>query len=240
MSVRALVLTAPGVNCDREAVEACRLADAATELVHINRLLRGTVRLHDFGFLVVPGGFSYGDHLGAGSMLAITLRYHLLEDLQSFVDDGRAVLGVCNGFQILARLGFLGRVSLAPNDSGRFVCRWVRLRAHSSPCIFLRGLDEIELPVAHGQGRVVTDEAGLREVMQHAPLRYHENPNGSTADIAGVCNARGNVFGLMPHPERYLTPYHHPQRLAVQSRSNGDTAGLRIFKNAVRYVQKEL
>lgn len=259
--MKAMVLTAPGVNCDRETVEACRLAGAEVEAVHLNQLLQRDRSLADFGLLIVPGGFSYGDHLGAGAMLASTLRHSLLDEIEQFVADGRLVLGICNGFQILARLGLLGEVALAPNSSGRFICRWVRLRVEPSPCPFLRGLTALELPIAHGEGRVVVPEeredgpayggamsgAGPQGHEWVAPLRYGENPNGSFADIAGMCNPEGNVFGLMPHPERYLTRYHHPlwtrgdgpQPLPddrARGRSSPPT-GLTIFRNAVTYLE---
>jgi phosphoribosylformylglycinamidine synthase len=236
MMVRAMVLAAPGVNCDPETVEAAHMAGAEAELVHLNQLFKGERRLRHFGMLIFPGGFSYGDHLGAGSLLATTLRHRLFDDLQRFIDDGRPVLGICNGFQALARLGLLGTVSLIPNVSQRFVCRWVPLRVEASPCLFLRGLDRLELPVAHGQGRVVIDEGNGRDSVP-APLRYEENPNGSTADIAGVSNERGNVFGLMPHPERYVMPYQHPR---WQRQEGAPVAGLALFRNAVRYVKEEL
>jgi phosphoribosylformylglycinamidine synthase len=232
--VRTLVLTGPGVNCDAETVEACRVAGAEVEAVHLNELLSGTRRFDDFGMLVLPGGFSYGDHLGAGAMLSTVLRHRFLDDLHRFVEDGRPVLGICNGFQVLARLGLLGPVSLALNSSDRFECRWVRLRTEPSPCVFLTGLEELELPIAHGQGRVVVPAGHLAEILPLAPLRYLDNPNGSVADMAGVCSPMGNVFGLMPHPERYLTRYHHP------GRRNAPPAGLRIFQNAVQYVRSSL
>lgn len=227
MTVRALILTAPGINCDRETLEAARLAGAGSERVHVNQLLSGERRLAEYGLLVLPGGFSHGDHLGAGAVLATVLRAHLLGDLLRFVEAGRPVLGICNGFQVLSRLGLLGAVSLAPNEPEGFVCRWVRLRADGAASLFLDGLEELELPIAHGQGRVVVS-GQIR-----APLRYLDNPNGSTGGIAGVCNAMGNVFGLMPHPERYVVRHHHP---VWQRGSNLPPLGLTIFQNAVRYA----
>jgi phosphoribosylformylglycinamidine synthase len=143
-------------------------------------------------------------------------------------------VGICNGFQVLARLGVLGNVSLAPNDSGQFECRWVRLRVEPSNCPFLQGLESLDLSIAHGQGRVVAPEEDLGHILQQAPLRYCENPNGSVADIAGVCNPAGNVLGLMPHPERYLTPQHHPN---WSRRADLPPLGLTIFQNAIRYVE---
>jgi phosphoribosylformylglycinamidine synthase subunit PurQ / glutaminase len=228
MAPHALILTAAGVNCDRETVEAARLAGAEAERVHLNQLLSGERRLLDFSMLVIPGGFSYGDHLGAGAVLATMLRHHLLDDLHRFIADGRPVLGICNGFQVLSRLGLLGEVALVPNEPGGFLCRWVRLRVERTPCLFLRGIEEFELPIAHGEGRVVVGGA------LHAPLRYLDNPNGSTAGIAGVCNAAGNVFGLMPHPERYVMPYQHPRRRRGEALP---PLGLTLFQNAVRHVQ---
>ncbi|HEX6509053.1 MAG TPA: phosphoribosylformylglycinamidine synthase I, partial [Chloroflexota bacterium] len=230
--VRALILTAPGINCDGETVEACRMAGADAEPVHLKWLLDDECSLDDFGMLVLPGGFSYGDHLGAGSMLATVLRNRLLPDLLRFVADGRPVLGICNGFQVLARLGLLGPISLARNNTDRFECRWVPLRVEPSSCPFLDGLEDIDLPIAHGQGRVVIPADCLAKLLPLAPLRYRRNPNGSTADIAGIYSPEGNVLGLMPHPERYLTPYHHPDRVKTAP------AGLRIFENMIRYVRE--
>jgi phosphoribosylformylglycinamidine synthase len=211
-----------------------RLAGARVETVHLNRLLSGQARIDDFAMLVIPGGFSYGDHLGAGAMLAAVLRDRLMDDLTRFVGSGRPVLGICNGFQVLARMGLLGPMALIENDSGRFECRWVRLTAEPSTCIFLRDLDRLELPIAHGVGRLVIPDGGLAEGRLSAPLRYVENPNGSTANVAGVCNEAGNVFGLMPHPERYVTALQHPTRSPAQP------AGLSIFRNAVAYARDEL
>lgn len=259
--VRAMVLVAPGINCDRETMEACRLAGAAVEAVHLNDLLDGRRSLLDYGFLILAGGFSYGDHLGAGAMLAAIVRHRFLDDLLRFIDDGRPVLGICNGFQVLSRLGLLGDVALVPNESGRFECRWVPVEVHDSPCIFLRGFASagrpagfqrqpvgssscLDLPVAHGEGRVVIPTQALQAMLSPAgpfqtlaPLRYRENPNGSVAGIAGVCNLAGNVFGLMPHPERYLTPLHHPD---WRRRTDLPPAGLEMFRAAVNYARRGL
>jgi len=233
-TVRALVLAAPGVNCEQETAEACRVAGAEVELIHLNQLLSGRRQLAEFDLLVLPGGFSYGDHLGAGAMLATILRHRLLPDLERFVAEGRPVLGICNGFQILARLGLLGQVALALNEAGEFECRWVRLHAERSNCLFLQGLEDPELPVAHGQGRVIVPEGSLTEVLRRAPLRYLDNPNGSVADIAGVCNQAGTVLGLMPHPERFVTELQHPRWSSGHGR---EPWGLRIFQNAVHYAR---
>jgi phosphoribosylformylglycinamidine synthase len=227
-----LVLTAAGVNCDRETVHACRLAGAEPELLHLNVLLAGQRRLDEFGMLILPGGFSYGDHLGAGAMLATVLRHRLLPDIERFIADGRPVLGICNGFQVLARLGLLGPVALAPNEGGAFECRWVRLSVEPTSCVFLRDIESLDLPVAHGQGRLVTPDGMLPTVLSHAPIHYVDNPNGSVANIAGVCNQAGTVLGLMPHPERAVEAWQYPSRFA-----GVHPAGLRMFANAVDHVR---
>ncbi len=255
---RALVLRAPGINCDRETAHACRLAGFETDLLHINQLLKAPERLLDYHFLVIPGGFSYGDDLGAGTLLAKNLAIHLGRQLEQFIDEGRLVLGICNGFQALVRAGLLPGMrswsldalqipvsSLTNNASAQFECRWVTLSAQPGPCIFTRGIDHhIELPVAHGEGQFVLAEPALLSALQDhgqvalvytinawqispssatpqfsifaqdssQPVPYPDNPNGSVGDVAGICNAQGNVFGLMPHPERYVHALQHPQR----------------------------
>ncbi|WP_202901990.1 phosphoribosylformylglycinamidine cyclo-ligase [Thermogemmatispora carboxidivorans] len=244
---RALVLRAPGLNCERETAYACRLAGFETELVHINALLREPERLLSYHFLVLPGGFSYGDDLGAGTLLAKNLTVHLGQQLQRFVEEGRPLLGICNGFQVLVRAGLLPHTdwgnfqqtaSLTFNSSGRFECRWISLVTESSRCIFTRGIYRpLELPVAHGEGRfVVASAEQLEELRQHEQIAllydgdgYPANPNGSLANVAGLCNPAGNVLGLMPHPERYVQALQHPQQ-----RSPAD--GLLLFQNAFAYV----
>jgi phosphoribosylformylglycinamidine synthase I len=260
--IRALVLRAPGINCDRETAQACQLVGFKTDLVHINQLLKAPDTLLEYHFLVLPGGFSYGDDLGAGTLLAKNLTIHLGSQLQQFIDEGRPVLGICNGFQVLVRAGLLPglvdtgdaqgtttlRATLTENVSAQFECRWITLAAQPSSCIFTHGIERpIELPVAHGEGQFVlaADVAQLQASGQ-VPLvymsrtgddivTYPANPNGSIGDVAGVCNARGNVFGLMPHPERYVHALQHPQR---RSLSNGQGDGLLIFKNAYAYAQQ--
>ncbi len=261
---RALVLRAPGINCERETAHACRLAGFTTELLHINQLLRVPERLLDYSLLVIPGGFSYGDDLGAGTLLAKNLTIHLGPQLERFTGEGRLLLGICNGFQVLVKAGLLPghfsphfashsdkpvAASLAANASAQFECRWVTLNVQRSACIFTRDLDHaLELPVAHGEGQFVLAEADLAALLEadgHIPLvyasrsggevSYPDNPNGSIANIAGVCNASGNILGLMPHPERYVSALQHPQRKA---RANGEGDGLQIFKQAYAYARQ--
>lgn len=254
MQVSVLVLRAPGINRDEDAALACELAGARAERVHINRLAEGRLRFADYGMVVVPGGFSYGDHLGAGKLLAVDLMQRLGEELRAFVDSGRPVIGICNGFQALVKAGVLpgwdetpAPVTLTDNASQRFECRWVQLAAEpASPCIFTQGIEQpIEVPVAHGEGRfVAADEAVLEQLSRRGqialrysgaqPEAYPANPNGSAAGIAGICNARGNVLGLMPHPENAVFPYQHPRWTREPLREAGD--GLALFRNAVRYA----
>jgi phosphoribosylformylglycinamidine synthase I len=253
---RALILRAPGINCDRETAHACRLVGFETERVHINQFLKAPDTLLDYHFLVIPGGFSYGDDLGAGTLLARNLTIHLGPQLQRFIDEGWPVLGICNGFQVLVRAGLLPGISdgvelrsiLTENASAQFECRWITLAALPSACIFTQGIERpIELPIAHGEGRFVLrgeiSELQARGQLalvyttprEQAPgeVTYPANPNGSVGNIAGVCNARGNVFGLMPHPERYVHTLQHPQR---RLSPNGQGDGLIIFQNAYTYA----
>jgi len=253
---RALVLRAPGINCDKETAHACRLAGFTTDLVHINQLLKTPATLLDYAFLVIPGGFSYGDDLGAGTLLAKNLTMHLGLQLRQFVDEGRPVLGICNGFQVLVKAGLLpgtldetgrGRVmaTLTDNESAQFECRWVTLAQQTSRCIFTNGLERpLELPVAHGEGQFVfrgnisylqaTRQIPLVYVTDAADTQtYPANPNGSVGNVAAVCNERGNIMGLMPHPERYVSAMQHPLR---RGGTNGQGDGLALFKNAYNYV----
>lgn len=271
-TARALVLRAPGSNCERETALGCRLAGFETECVHINQLLNEPARLLRSHFLVLPGGFSYGDDLGAGTLLAKYLSVHLAKELQDFIDEGRPLLGICNGFQVLVRAGLLpgawregahsAPATLTGNASGRYECRWVTLLAPPGPCIFTQAIQRpLELPVGHGEGQFVlanpTDLAGLYASGQAAliytmgtrqatpspaastsPLpevAYPANPNGSLGALAAVCNARGNVLGMMPHPDRYLHANLHPRRRGTA----GEGDGLLIFQQAYAYVQAE-
>ena len=262
---RVMVLHAPGTNRDREAALACERASGNPEIVHINQLITSERRLGDYQMLVLPGGFSYGDDLGAGRLWANDLYHRFKEALDEFVCLGKPVMGICNGFQALVKAGYLPgpaprqRVTLTFNRSGRFECRWVRLRAvASSPCLFTRNLSEdILCPVAHGEGRLAVAEEGEgralvddgRAALRYvAPLEsghasdlslsvavreqagYPHNPNGSVDDIAGICNSAGNVFGLMPHPEDHIHPYQHPR----WTRGEGGGLGIGLFVNGVR------
>jgi len=251
--VRTLVLRAPGSNCDAETAFAFEQAGAASSLVHINRLIGGDERLADYQILAIPGGFTYGDDVAAGKVLANELRLKLGGDILRFVEDGKLVLGVCNGFQALVKAGFLPELAngaspsltLAGNDSGRFECRWVYLGVDKeSPCVFTRGMDSLYLPVAHAEGKLVALADGLSDL--NVVLRYTDeqgntgagypcNPNGSAGDIAGICDASGRILGLMPHPERHIRGSQHPQWTRRGAGDYGD--GFQIFRNAVEWAE---
>jgi phosphoribosylformylglycinamidine synthase len=202
--------------------------------------------MRDYHMLIVPGGFSYGDDLGAGKLWALNLQHRLNEDIQAFVKDGRPVMGICNGFQTLVKAGVLPGVegvTLTYNASSQFECRWVMLQPQTqSSCLFTEGLDEpVYCPVAHGEGRVVARDAaalwndGLVALTyidsNREPAAYPGNPNGSDLNIAGLTNAAGNVLGLMPHPENHVFPWQHPN----WRRGETGMLGLRLFENAVKY-----
>ena len=251
--VRTLILRAPGTNCDVETAFAFHQAGSEVTLVHVNELIYRRKRLADYQTMVIPGGFTYGDDLGAGKVLANELRLKLNEDIRRFVENGGLILGICNGFQVMVKAGILPefsldshqRLTLAHNDSGRFECRWVYLAANKeSPCIFTKGIDSLYLPVAHGEGKVVaesevlsklnavlyyTDEHGNRDA------GYPYNPNGSLMNIAGICDSSGRIFALMPHPERHIRGTQHTQWTSQGAKEYGD--GFQIFLNAVKWAK---
>lgn len=251
---RVLVLRAPGSNCDQETAFAFEQAGARADVVHVNRFLESPALQSDRQILCLPGGFSYGDDIAAGRILANQLRHHLAGALAEFKAAGKLILGICNGFQVLIKSGLLlaedpqGAVAtLTWNDSGRYIDRWARLRVAGERCVFLRGIERMELPVAHAEGKFVARgerelgelEARGQLVLRYegssagGPVAYPDNPNGSQADVAGVADESGCVFGLMPHPERNIDPTHHPQWTRRSIRDRGE--GLRVFENAVAY-----
>ena len=232
--VKALILTGFGLNCDHETALAFELAGAEPHRVHINSLVDGTVNLADFHVLAFGGGFSWGDDHGAGVIQAVKLKNHIGGDLLSFVDAGKLIIGICNGFQALVNLGLLPglkrdytqrAVAITYNDCGNFRDQWVHLTANpESPCVFTKGIDRADFPVRHGEGKFIADpdvvtslQAEKQVVFQYAdetgnPANgtFPLNPNGSELDIAGICDPTGNIFGLMPHPEAYNHWTNHP------------------------------
>jgi len=237
-----LIFRAPGTNSDLETAYAFEQAGGKTQRLHINRVLENPELLQEFQILCFPGGFSFGDDIAAGKILANLLKNRLAEPLQKFKEAGKLILGIGNGFQILVKSGLLlddNPVTLTWNQSGDFTDRWTRLLTANSQCIFLRGVESLYLPIAHAEGQLIGDSQTLNRLGQVA-LKYvsGENPNGSQGDIAGLCDTTGRVFGLMPHPERYIDPLQHPHwtRSLPKDRPRfGD--GFILFKNAVEYFR---
>jgi phosphoribosylformylglycinamidine synthase len=251
-SVKALVLRAAGTNCDQETIHALKQAGAESDLIHINQLLLGRVRLHPYNMLVIPGGFSYGDDIAAGKVLANELRLRLKDQLVRYVESKKLVIGICNGFQILVKAGLLPGfdnidekqlVTLGLNDSARFQCEWVGMKAEKSAAEWLNSLPaSFELPIAHGEGKFITANPTVLQTLKknrQIVFRYAPtNPNGSEEAIAGICNKKGNVIGLMPHPERFLTRYQHPNWTALKPAYEGQWGdGFWFWKQAVTYAQ---
>ncbi len=248
---RILILRAPGTNCDAETAHAFRLAGGTPEVFHLNRFLESPQLAADYQVLCIPGGFSYGDDVAAGRIFGNQIRHHLADALREFREEGKLVLGICNGFQVLIKSGLLDTddangpaASLTWNESGRFIDRWVGLQTSGNRCVFLQGITELTLPNAHAEGKfVVRDEQSLMKFEQNGQLvlRYANvagtvapyNPNGAVADVAGMCDMTGRVFGLMPHPERFVDFTQHPQW--TRRDDLGEGAGLAVFRNAVRY-----
>jgi phosphoribosylformylglycinamidine synthase subunit PurQ / glutaminase len=246
---RALVLRTAGTNCDQETAHALRLAGAEPVVAHINQLLAKKVTLDDIDLMVIPGGFSYGDDVAAGKILANELRHKLDSVIRPFIARGRRILGICNGFQVLVKTGYLPgtaqaeqTVTLAHNDSGRFQCHWVKLKREKSAAKWLNLTDvSWELPIAHGEGKFVTkDDKTLAELEKKGQVvfRYDGvNPNGSVNHIAGICNAEGTIVGLMPHPERHVIRTQHPEWTRTAA-GKTDPVGLQFFKAAVEGLKK--
>jgi phosphoribosylformylglycinamidine synthase len=271
--VRAVVISGNGTNCEREVANACRLAGAeVVDIVHVAELLSGRVKLDDYHFLNLAGGFLDGDDLGSAKAGANRLAYATVkgsnetvsDQLQRFVADGKLVMGVCNGFQLMTKMGLLPALggnyskqsaTLTFNDGGRFEDRWCYLKVdQESPCVFTRGLDGVYLPVRHGEGKFVVESDSLLQEIEakhlsvvkycdaeyRAPVMdYPLNPNGSVASIAGICDETGRLFGLMPQPEAYLHRTHHP-RWTREPELPENGMGLLLYINAVNYIREKL
>lgn len=255
MQPRVLILHANGTNRDQELAYAFELAGAKADIIHLNHLKTAKKQWQDYQLLAIPGGFSYGDTLGAGRLLALDLRIYFADEVQHFIASGKPVIGICNGFQALVKTGLLPipadkpKATLTFNAGGQFECCWVTLQPQSKICLWTHDLIEpIYCPVAHGEGRFILSDASLLATLQAndqlalsyiypngecAQGMYPFNPNGSIADIAGVCNQQGNVLGLMPHPEDHVVPYQHPR----WTRGEHGKLGLRLFENGIKYVR---
>ncbi len=257
--VRALALRAAGINCDVETQYALEMAGAKADRTHVNRLIEEKGLLDRYHILVFPGGFSYGDDVAAGKILANQVVHHLADTIRKFIDDGKLVLGICNGFQVLVKMGILPgngafkqeEVTITYNDSGRFEDRWVYLMPQTDRCVFIEPERQIYLPVAHGEGKLVTKDAeSLARLKSEGYIAYKYvdkngqegpypvNPNGSTESIAGLTDSTGRVMGLMPHPERFVRRTQHPHWSRLGEDLDPD--GIKVFRNAVRYVRENL
>jgi phosphoribosylformylglycinamidine synthase len=260
-----LIITGYGLNCEAESKYAWELAGAEPELIHLSDLLAQPARLQDFAALMFVGGFSYGDHMTSGHVFALRVKHRMSGALDHFIRQGKLILGVCNGFQIMVKLGllpgldgdyFTQKLSLMQNDCGTFQNFWVRLRFETgSTCVFTRGMSSISLPVRHGEGKVFTLDKGLLQRLEGlgcVPCRYVDpgtgeatqefphNPNGSLNAIAGLCDPSGRIFGLMPHPEAYLYPENHPQWDLQKQRKllPEHGCGLSLFQNAMEHLKQ--
>ena len=252
---KVIVLRTGGTNCDVETAHAFTMCGALVDLVHINELSRGEKNLKDYQILAIPGGFTYGDDIASGKILANEMKYRLGEEFKDFIENGKLIIGICNGFQVLVKSGILPGVngngieaSLSFNDSGRFEDRWTYLR--SARCIWTKGLKKIiYLPVAHGEGKFIPRDKRILKaleknnqiVFQYVDEKgniagYPDNPNGSVENIAGICDPTGRVLGMMPHPERHVLGTQHPRWTRQGLRKFGD--GLDIFKNGINYVKR--
>jgi phosphoribosylformylglycinamidine synthase len=270
--VKVLVLAGYGLNCDHETAYAFELAGAKAQRVHINSLVAGTVELEPFHIMAFVGGFGWGDDHGAGVVQAVKLKTRIGDKILEFVERGNLIIGICNGFQAIVNMGLLPgfdriytarSVALTFNDCGNFRDDWVYLKVnHSSPCVFTRDMDKMELPVRHGEGKFYSDEQIMKRLAESnqvvvryampdgspAQGKFPYNPNGSACDVAGICDPSGRIFGLMPHPEGYNHFTNHPdwtRRKEIMKRSGKNAhekipAGIQMFKNGVEYISHRM
>lgn len=232
--VKVLIMSGYGINCERESAHAFELAGAEAEIVHINDLIEGKKKMSNYDIMMFPGGFSYGDDTGSGNAFANKVRNNLWKDLMEFINSGKLILGVCNGFQVMTHLGLFSLPSgdygtrinaMEANNSNRYECRWVNIKNNSSSCVFTKGISLTHLPVAHGEGRFFCDEKVLEELKKNNQIvfrycdeegnsadgEYPLNPNGAMADVAGICDKTGRLMGMMPHPERAIYSISEPE-----------------------------
>ncbi|MGN1066048.1 MAG: phosphoribosylformylglycinamidine synthase I [Thermoguttaceae bacterium] len=250
MKPNVLILRAPGTNCDLETAYAFELAGATAERIHVNQILSNPSELDRFQIMCFPGGFSYGDDIAAGRVMATKIRVNLFDTIQRFRDAGKLILGICNGFQILIKSGILvaddelgAPVTLTWNKSGVYTDRWTRLTVKGDKCVFLKGIESMYLPIAHAEGKFMARDDSVLDRLEaegRLALRYvpEDNPNGAMRDVAGACDETGCVFGLMPHPERHIDKTQRPNWTRFRNDpefANKVGDGLQIFKNAVDY-----
>ncbi|MBI5418395.1 phosphoribosylformylglycinamidine synthase I [Candidatus Poribacteria bacterium] len=244
---KVAILVTDGTNCDMETHFAFQAAGGNPEYVHINQLFSGKIKLEKFQILALPGGFSYGDDILSGKILANQLIFRLEESLKKFIQKDTLIIGICNGFQVLVRTGILpfGKnpaedATLIYNDSNRFQCEWVDIQAEESVCVFTKGLESqsFQWPIAHAEGKFIIKNNDIYKKMldnKQIVIRYKDkNPNGSFDSIAGICDTTGRIFGLMPHPEREL---HKTQYVNWRRVSQISPAGRTIYQNAINYYK---
>lgn len=258
-AVRTCVITGFGINADEELRLAFQLAGSEAVRVHVSDLIADPGLLAGFHILAFPGGFSYGDHLGSGKVFAALCRRTLRPALEAHAGRGRLIIGICNGFQVLVKMGILPNragawereTSLIHNESGKFEDRWVRVSFQGSgPCVWTRGLADIDMPVRHGEGRFITASGEVLADLERRGLvalryvsrdggrcSYPENPNGSVADIAGISDPSGRILGLMPHPEAFSFAENHPDR---DRQGGSEGAGLALFRRGVEFAREHL
>ncbi len=270
--VRSIVITGYGTNCEMEMAHACRLGGSeVVDIVHINELINGERQLNDYHFLNLPGGFLDGDDLGSAKAGANRIKYakisgtseRLYDQILHFIESGKLILGVCNGFQLMVKLGLIPNlegghgnqeVTLTFNDSGRFEDRWVYLKINAkSPCVFTKGITSAYLTVRHGEGKFIPKDEKVEEALKkgelialqysneacHDPImEYPHNPNGSIDAVAGICDKTGRLFGMMPHPEAYHHRTNHPRWTREDLPEEG--MGVAFFRNAVQYIRNHL
>ena len=236
MTATFLILSGDGINCEQETLQAFKTVGIDGKIVHINDLVSNKSMLQDFQGMALPGGFSFGDELGSGQVLALKIKKQLFQEFYRFVDDNRPIIGICNGFQVLTRLGLLPdhqserMLSLTHNSSGKFLDQWTELEIPDSPCLWTKGMDTIELPVRHGEGRIVLDPNNTEKLANHLrenkliALSYKTDINGSHEKIAGLTNKSGTILGLMPHPER------------VSENLLGGLDGKKIFQSIIKHL----
>ena len=250
MSVNTCVITGFGINADNELVRAFGEAGSRAERVHIQDLIQEPARLANYRILAFPGGFSFGDHLGSGLVFAHLFRQHLKPELEAFVADGNLIIGICNGFQVLVKMGVLPNfsgdwkpeVTLIHNDTGVFENSWLTMEFNTAcPSVWTKGLSRMDMPIRHGEGRFYTADPAVLERLERenlVALRYSgRNPNGSANGIAGISDPTGRILGLMPHPEGFLFPENHP-RWNREEIEKGE--GLLLFANGVEYARNNL
>jgi phosphoribosylformylglycinamidine synthase len=268
MNPKALIITGYGINCEEETAKVFEMEGAKTEIIHVNDLIANPKKLDDYQIMAFPGGFSYGDDTGSGNAMANKIKNNLNEEFLNFAKKDKLIIGICNGFQILANLGIVpalnddyGKrtVALMHNTQARYECRWVYLKVTSKKCIWTRDIDVIHVPIAHGEGNFYTDSETLKQIQSGdqiawkyvkengspANKEFPFNPNGAMEDIAGICDPSGRILGMMPHPERFNCfvnedGWQLEKENLIRAKKSLPTEGkgLKLFRNAVEYFTK--